>query len=48
MAFLIPLFIIVGVVLAAPQAVIGLLIVGIGAGLSAGIGRILLGRPASR
>jgi hypothetical protein len=48
MAFLIPLFIIIGVVLAVPQIGIGLLIVGVGAGISAATSRLLLGRSVSR
>jgi hypothetical protein len=46
MAILIPVFIIVGVFLAAPQIGIGLLIVGIGAGISAATSRLLLGRTS--
>jgi hypothetical protein len=48
MAFLIPIFIIAGVFLAAPQIGIGLVIVGLGAGISAATSRLLLGRPPSR
>ena len=48
MAFVIPSFIIVGVLLAAPQIGIGLLVVGIGVGISAATSRLLLGRFGSR
>jgi PadR family transcriptional regulator PadR len=48
MGLLIPLFIIVGVLVIAPQIGIGLLIVGIRAGLSAATSRLFLGRPVSR
>ncbi len=42
MAFLIPLFIMLVVVLAVPQIAVGLVIVGIGAGLSAATSKLLL------
>jgi hypothetical protein len=48
MAFLVPLFLIVGVLLAAPQIVVGILVVGIGAGISAAVSRLVLGRPELR
>jgi hypothetical protein len=49
MAFLVPLFIIAVVFLAAPQIGIGLVIVVVGAGLSAAITRLPFGRhPLSR
>jgi hypothetical protein len=47
MAFLIPVFIIVAVLLAAPQIGIGFLIVGAGTALSLFASKLLLGRTAS-
>lgn len=43
MAVFIPLFIIIGVLLVAPQIIIGFLVVCLGAGISGGVGRILFG-----
>jgi ABC-type uncharacterized transport system permease subunit len=43
MAFVLPVLIIAAVLLAAPQAVIGVAIVGIAAGLSAVVGRLVFG-----